>query len=497
MEINQAQVREYATRLLKARMRILASNGFYGLLIEHLPFALDETVDTAATDGRKIYFGPSFLDEITDSELDFVLMHEVLHVVLQHCSRYQSRDPEAFNIACDIVINSTILETFGGDLRRISIASAGGELMHLAPNGKEGYLYTAEEVYDMLPKEHGGGGNGSSSDNQANGNSQSKSNQDNSQNSSSSSQGKQSDKNSQNGSSGSQSKNSKGANSKSAGQGGSSQGGSQKSQGSQGSASSSSAQNGKAQGSSSGGNAKAQNGVFDDHSRWVSIGETDNEVAGAWEKYLDDALKAVSVDKSSNAWGNLPLFAKRYLNEARDGKVNWRQILNEFIQEELCDYSFSPPDRRFGDCDFFMPDFNVKDESVKNILFMIDTSGSMSDKLISEAFDEVRGALYQYDGKLEGYLGFFDADVVKPEPFSSIDELEIIRPFGGGGTSFHAIFDYALKEMEITPCAIIILTDGYAPYPDEDYARGIPVLWLINNEFATPTFGKVLRIPND
>ena len=27
-----------------------------------------------------------------------------------------------------------------------------GEAMHLAPNGKEGYEYTAEEVYNMLQK---------------------------------------------------------------------------------------------------------------------------------------------------------------------------------------------------------------------------------------------------------------------------------------------------------------------------------------------------------
>ncbi len=483
MEINQAKVREYATRLLKARMRILASNGFYGLLIEHLPFALDETVETAATDGRKIYFCPKFLDEITDSELDFVLMHEVLHVVLQHCSRYQNRNPYAFNIACDIVINSTILDTFGGDTRKISIASAGGELMHLAPDGKEGCLYTAEEVYDMLPKStkensQNSQGNGNNSSNSQTGGSQS--NQNNNQNDTS---------NNSNSQSGNSQK--KGDNSQSGG--GSGQQKNQPSQSANGSGSkkgSSKPQSGKDYQSATG-----QGTSFDDHSRWVGKGETDNEVAGAWEKYLDDALKAVSIDQTSTTWGNLPLFARRRLLEEKDGKVNWRQILNEFIQEEFCDYSFSPPDRRFGECDFFMPDFNVKDESVKNVLFMIDTSGSMSDELVSEAYDEIRGALYQFDGKLEGYLGFFDAVVVKPEPFSNFEELEIIRPQGGGGTSFHAIFDYVKNEIDVPPCAIIILTDGYAPYPDEEDALGIPVLWLINNECSSPPWGKVVRIP--
>jgi predicted metal-dependent peptidase len=37
------------------------------------------------------------------------MMHEILHVVLQHCLRGEDRDQERFNIACDIVVNSNIL----------------------------------------------------------------------------------------------------------------------------------------------------------------------------------------------------------------------------------------------------------------------------------------------------------------------------------------------------------------------------------------------------
>ena len=35
MEIDAGKVREYATRLLMSRMRVLADNGFYGYLLEH------------------------------------------------------------------------------------------------------------------------------------------------------------------------------------------------------------------------------------------------------------------------------------------------------------------------------------------------------------------------------------------------------------------------------------------------------------------------------
>ena len=39
-----------------------------------------------------------------------------------------------------------------------------------------------------------------------------------------------------------------------------------------------------------------------------------------------------------------------------------------------------------------------------------------------------------------------------------------------------------------------ILTDGYAPFPDEALSDGIPVLWLLNNEKVNPPWGKVARI---
>ena len=48
--------------------------------------------------------------------------------------------------------------------------------------------------------------------------------------------------------------------------------------------------------------------------------------------------------------------------------------------------------------------------------------------------------------------------------------------------------------QETPPVSIIILTDGYAPFPKESKANGIPVLWLLNNNKVEPPWGKVARI---
>ena len=420
MAIDQSKVTEYTKKLLLSRMRVLASHGFYGLLLSHLKLSLDEACPTAYTDGKKIAFSPKFLEKLNDEETDFVLMHEVLHVVLKHCFRGLDLDNELFNIACDIVVNSNILNSMGGSLRKISIDNA--PLMHLAPDGNEGHLYSAEEVYYMLSKNHVTPNRKISFDS------------DNSDES--------------NDDGGSLSNNEK-------------------------------------KGTNGAGGYK----VFDDHSFW-----SDNEdelLDDQWDKYFDDACKIVSIDDPSNQRGTIPAFAERILKDRKKAQTNWREVLNNFIQEDITDYSFNPPDRRFSDYDLMLPDLNETEECVKDILFMIDTSGSMSDRMIAQAYDEIRGAIEQFNGRLEGKLGFFDAVVVEPKSFSTIDELEIIRPYGGGGTRFDIIFRYVKKKMnDQLPTSIVILTDGYAPFPKEEESLGIPVLWVINNDEVVPPWGK-------
>lgn len=428
MALSDEKIRAIMKRLLIARMRILCSHGFFGLLLMHMKYSIDEDCETAYTDAERIAFSPRFLDGLSDSELDFVLMHEILHVVLQHCMRGDPDDPERYNIAADIVVNSIIMKENGGDPRSITLSKY-GESMHKAPDGKEGSEYTAEQVFGMLKPT---------------------------------------------------------AKAKKAG-GGSGDGGEGKGKGGQ----VPNWEDGRAQHKQT----KPRSGSgWDDHSHWAKT-EEDSVLRDVWVKRLAEACEAISIRDASNACGTLPAFAKRMLEELTKPQTDWRQILTDFIQEEINDYSFSPPDRRFEDCPFFLPDFNEKDETVKDILFMIDTSGSMSDKMITAAYSEIKGAIDQFNGKLCGRLGFFDAAIIEPQPFSDFEEFSVIRPAGGGGTDFQIIFEYVHQHMrEEPPASIIILTDGYAPFPKEEVSKGIPVLWLLNNEDADPPWGKVARI---
>ena len=197
---------------------------------------------------------------------------------------------------------------------------------------------------------------------------------------------------------------------------------------------------------------------------------------------------------AGNIWTPVDIAAELF-KELKNPQTDWRMVLNDFVQQEIVDYSFTPPDRRFDESPFFLPDFNDKDDLVEDILFMIDTSASMSDDMITAAYSEVKGAIDQFDGKLKGWLGFFDTAIVEPKLFINEEEFRIIKPAGGGGTDFQIIFEYVQKHMqEKLPACIIILTDGFAPFPKEKLAGGVPVLWLLNNDEADPPWGKIARI---
>ena len=58
MALSEDKVRNYIQRLLLSRMRILCNHGFYGLLLMHMVYSVDESLETAATDGIRIIFGP-------------------------------------------------------------------------------------------------------------------------------------------------------------------------------------------------------------------------------------------------------------------------------------------------------------------------------------------------------------------------------------------------------------------------------------------------------
>ena len=74
-----------------------------GVFITHKD---EKRITTMATDGFRILINPRFiLEDLTIQETVFVVVHEIMHCVLQHMSRRGDRDSTKWNYAGDYVIN--------------------------------------------------------------------------------------------------------------------------------------------------------------------------------------------------------------------------------------------------------------------------------------------------------------------------------------------------------------------------------------------------------
>ena len=490
MEVSKEKLMQYTRRIMLSRMRLLCNNGFYGLLLMYMHMSISTEHETAWSDGNEyIYFNPDFLEQISDSELDYALMHVLMHIVLRHLERKGDFEDKYYDQAADIIVNSNVLRSNGGNSMSISLKNFGGVQPSMVPGGDEGWKYSVEEVYGMLRAvarpEESDESDEEEDEEQSDGGGDS---DDDTEDSSKSDENAGADGDSDNGEE--DSSNSDEDSDSEMGLDDSDDSGDSKSG------------RGKQSGadtSASGQDSADNSSGWDYHNKPAEINEKQAELnANEWKSRVMQAAEAMNRRNSALEPGSIPAFAERYIENLKKPQTDWRTVLDEFIQEEINDYSFCPPDRRFNDSPFFLPDFNEKDFRIEKILFMIDTSGSMSDDQITECYSEIKGAIDQFDGKLEGWLGFFDAVVVPPEPFVDESDFLAIRPKGGGGTRFDIIFNYVRDKMgDDPPVSIVILTDGYAPFPDETTTMGIPVLWIINNEDVEPPFGKVARIKSE
>jgi len=130
-------------RLITARIGLLLRHSFFGNLATRLKLVnADEWCATAATDGVNFYYNSRFIMMLRPKEVEFVVGHEVLHVVYDHMGRRDFRDPRLWNIADDYAVNA--------DLKKHNV----GEFITTVPclYDKKYEGMSAEAIYDDLMK---------------------------------------------------------------------------------------------------------------------------------------------------------------------------------------------------------------------------------------------------------------------------------------------------------------------------------------------------------
>lgn len=90
------------------RSQLVVKMPFYGEILSHLEIAESREFEKAATNGSVIYYNPDFFRSISIPQRNFVMMHELMHVILFHFKRDKGRDRTIWNIASDFVANGIL-----------------------------------------------------------------------------------------------------------------------------------------------------------------------------------------------------------------------------------------------------------------------------------------------------------------------------------------------------------------------------------------------------
>lgn len=485
-------------KLQESRLRLRNSLPRFADPLQEMCFYADPSINRMSTDGKNIYVAPDWLQKVAPASLDFMLAHQLTHIYLGHIHRPALYKGFRFHLACDIIVNS-YLRKLGWDMEQLPGV---GTLYHKTFYPvSEGAELTPEEAFTRIPMdpaalspsvrkryaidsdaywEHGEGTQGekirilSPEDSdpeelveaecppQVRGRVR---------------------------------------------------------EGERGlSIVFEEAADRSGAGESGQGRGSERRGSDFDEEEFLSVIDyiitaeqwsaskaapqkpsvQPAKLGSDWDTAVKEQLKSVRAERDySRQKAERSPGEDRIWQKVNHTCLDWRRLLDSFLQEEVCDYSFLPPDRRFQESDFFLPDFNDTMVQPLKVLFMVDTSGSVDDRLLSIAYTEITSAIEQFDGKLTGMLGFFDTRVYPPKPFAAVSDVRRMMPCGGGGTEFRCVFQTCRKYFgDDRLASLIILTDGQAAFPEESEAAGIPTFWLLTDESVLPTWGRCAYLKN-
>jgi predicted metal-dependent peptidase len=239
-----------------------------------------------------------------------------------------------------------------------------------------------------------------------------------------------------------------------------------------------------------------------DSGKGESLGKTldEHDFENA-QSMTDEEAKEMSgkIDKALREGGILAgrMGAKipRVIGDMLEPKVNWREVLREFISSATKgndEYTWRRFNKRQMANDIYLP--SMENESVGELVVAIDTSGSIDSVALTEFASEL-ASICSVATPSKVRVLWWDTEVHGEQVFLSehYDNIkELLKPQGGGGTMVSCVSEY-LNKQRVEAEAIIVFTDGYLE-SDITWNVKCPTLWLVtqNNNFTAPS-GKVVK----
>jgi len=213
-------------------------------------------------------------------------------------------------------------------------------------------------------------------------------------------------------------------------------------------------------------------------------GKTETEVKAARNKTIDSIKKWAEAKGRGNMPGSFQQFIDMDLNEA--AHVPWQQVLKSVLKR-CCgrlesggqDFSRTHPSKRSYARGMIIPGMV---DYQPEVAFILDTSGSMSDKDIQECLREAIGVLKSLNIETAWLLQADMSVATAPKKVRVKDIKAGLTIHGRGGTDFDDAFR-KVDRLKPRPDLVIYLTDGDGGVT---YQPKMEVIWcLVSNHRTT------------
>ena len=231
---------------------------------------------------------------------------------------------------------------------------------------------------------------------------------------------------------------------------------------------------------------------------WEVDDPNDPNQPGHGDPMVDYYRKATAeaIEKHVKERGTCPGYLDRWAKKHLKPKVNWRKELRHTITASIhatahgmADFTRTRMSRRQASNPvFILPGFF---QPIPTVGVIIDTSGSMSDKMVAQAVSETHDVLKTCRATV--MVVSVDAGASKVQVLKTGQEIKLQ---GGGGTDMREGYK-AYEESKVKPNLIICISDGYTPWPTEPnpHTKNIVVLTTKKGhgaEAEAPKWAKVI-----
>lgn len=218
------------------------------------------------------------------------------------------------------------------------------------------------------------------------------------------------------------------------------------------------------------------------------------------ERSLLSRDAARRIREASRSRGDVPAGWTRWAEQVLEPVVDWRRQLAVAVRRGVSaaagrvDYSYARPSRRAA----AVPDVVLATmrRPQPKVALVVDTSGSVSDRLLGQALAEVGSMLRGLGvggGRDALRLISCDAQAYGAQRVLRLRDVQLL---GGGGTDMGAGLQ-AAGDLRPAADVVVVLTDGFTPWPDIPQGRCPVIVGLLDPSGSCPPWAtRVLVTPD-